>query len=678
MESPAVEREYTETDEIRLAQAQRIFQEYNAYKTSFLYEMLPSRKKAVYDLIPLLIHLDAVDLLGAADACQMSPHGVYGYQPAPNLSEAYVEAFPGKSLPQMHSRASFDPTLPIKSICLIGSLGSIAQNAKSDFDYWICFDEAIFSRESYMYFQEKLREIEKWADAFAGAEVHFFPLDLQKVRADDFGVASKESSGSAQGKLLKEEFYRTMTLVAGQAPLWWVMPPGVDDQEYERLAEVVKNSSRVDASTLVDMGNVHEVSLGEFYGAAVWQINKTIGSPFKSVLKMALLEEYMSSRGSRGLLCTELKQRLIKNEAEVSFLDPYILMFQRASVSLAEQGREEDLQLLRQALYMKSGANLALSDYRRTDLPRKKKVMAQLVRKWNWTHKMVERLNNYHYWTFRESQAFSQKTNDFIVRAFKKVSADLSRQKDQVGLTISQRDLTVLGRKLFIYYSKRTNKVDSIRNVIEAPPALEGLTLQADLDAAGKKAWTAYRAMLSRDAVQSGGGAALILKTASDLAEVLIWLVNNQLCDTHTSIILNSGVGPLATHCTVPDLQRLFKVMVDFFPPVKHSEIDEDELLSKPGIVKMLVILNLEEDDRTTSLVRVGICYQNNWAELFFKGYEDPQEGLRIAQKFLRKNFAFDPLGALSSFKVFMPQRHFRKVLIPRLNKYFGLKVVIE
>ncbi|MFQ5560300.1 MAG: hypothetical protein ACE5FU_06935, partial [Nitrospinota bacterium] len=61
-----------------------------------------------------------------------------------------------------------------------------------------------------------------------------------KIRQDDFGGSNKESVGSSLGKVLKEEFYRTMILVCGKRTLWWIMPPGVSDQEYLELKKIWK------------------------------------------------------------------------------------------------------------------------------------------------------------------------------------------------------------------------------------------------------------------------------------------------------------------------------------------------------------------------------------------------------------------------------------------------------
>ena len=216
--------------------------------------------------------------------------------------------------------------------------------------------------------------------------------------------------------------------------------------------------------------------------------------------------------------------------------------------------------------------------------------------------------------------------------------------------------------------------MESIKNVIEEPPALDGVTLQPHLGRDGHKIWAAYRALLSRDTVAGGAGASHLVKHGDYLTEILIWLVTNQLYAANTSINLNNGEGPMATYATVPDLQNLLRQMKSFFPPVKYSEIDENELLEKPRLARMFLVVNLEEPEGTTQIVKTGVCYRNNWGEVFFKGYEKSEEGLFVARNFIRKHFAYDPLGALANFKIFLPNRHFAKQLGPRINKFFGIK----
>ena len=666
-----------EKDKIFLIRAFRAFTKYNDKKTKFLYEELPPRKKMVFNLIPLLLHIDAVGLLGGDDICRMSPHGIFRFQLLPEAAQHFAEAFSGNRLPAVNSKVGYDLNMPIQSVSLMGSLGSIAQSPKSDFDYWIAYDSADIKSESLVYFKEKLRAIEKWAHQLAGAEVHFFPLDLNKILINDFGAVTGESSGSAQGKLLKEEYYRTMTLICGKMPLWWIMPPGVNDEDYSRLKVLSENINRLDPTVMADLGNVANISLGEFYGAALWQINKTMGSPFKSVLKMALLEEYMFNHGSRGLLCTELKEKLLSNKQNMDMLDPYVLMMDRASTYLTEQNRLAELDLLRRSFYLKANPRLTLTDHRKKELPRKKKLLVNLIREWGWNHGQVEKLNNYQNWGFRESQVFNQEINAFMTRTYKNVSSELNQQKDQVGLTISQRDMTVLGRKLYIFYSKRTNKIEFLKHVIEDPPVLNGLTMQPYFSNSGERVWGAFRGMLSREAVATGVGISALLKNSPYLTEVLIWLITNQLYDADTTINLNHGQNKLISYCTVPDLQNLLKGLREFFPPIKLSDLKEQDLLQKPRVAKMFVVINLEESDQNAQIVNTGVCYRNTWGEVFFKGYDQSEDGLKIARNFIRKNFAYDPLGAMANLRIFLPDRQFKKTLAPRLDKFFGIKLIM-
>lgn len=660
-------------EEKTLVQNIKVFEEYNTRKKAFLYHLLPKSKKTVFDLIPLLIHFQADELLTCVDDCRLSPCGIYGYEVGPETRVAYKEAFGNHEPSELHFKAAPSQNPAIKSISLIGSLGSIAQSNKSDFDYWICYDQKAFTEDSFYNFTNKLNEIERWADEYAGAEVHFFPMTTEAIRANDFGAVSTESAGTAQGKLLKEEFYRTMTLVTGQIPLWWIMPPGIEDGDYQNLKEIVIKSKRINNNELIDLDNVHSVSDQEFYGAAIWQINKVIGSPFKSVLKLALLEEYLFGRENKGLLCHELKARLQSGEENAVMLDPYILMLDRASDYFMETQRHNDLDLLRRSMYIKSGVRLELSDHRRTDLPRKKQIMADNVQKWGWNHRLVDHLNNYQHWSFRDVHKFNQEINRYLTRAYKNISAALKEQSTTQGRRISQRDLAVLGRKLYIFYSHRTNKVDSLLSLTDEQPALKGLTLQPETDLQGSQIWYIYRGLLSRNSISEGLGDRL--KSSRYMHDILIWLINNRLYSTETTINLNQGFNQEPSNFTLPDLQSLLKALETFFHPSLSHEVSEAALLKPPEIQKMLLEVNLNAPDKSRAVTSSSLSYLNTWGEMFFKGF-DSDEGILVARMFIRKHFAYDPVGVKSNFAVFIPDRAFKRDLGQRLNKYFGFRVV--
>ncbi len=653
----------------------RAFQSYNNAKIDFLYQLLLDRKKVVYDLVPLFLQISGAGLLPCEDACRFSPHGVYGFELSARISSSFQRAFPGRDLPEAHPQAKLDPNLPVKSISLIGSMGSIAQGPKSDFDYWICIDRADFDDRQYSFFIEKLKAVEKWADEFAEAEVHCFPLSVDAVIENDFGEVDSESSGTAQGILLKEEYYRTMTLVCGQVPLWWAMPPGVNDEEYNRLKEVMAQPRILNRNEFIELGNVYDISLGEFYGAAIWQINKTINYPFKSVLKLALLEEYLFSQGKRGLLCNELKERLLSGVDDTRLMDPYMLMFDRASDFFVGRERYEDLDLLRWSLFLKSGVKLNLADHRRSDLPRKSQVMVNYVRKWQWNHRLVDRLSNYEHWSLMDVQEFNGKINRYLIRTYQKITKELRNQSEDIRFSISPRDQTILGKKLFVFYSRRTNKVESILSVGEEPPSLRGLTLQQRLNGQKNKNWYAYRGLFSREIIDDGEAEPALLIKSSFLTEILVWLVSNRIYKANTAININQALDHLPNYSNLPHIQVLLKAIEDFFVPIRNQKIEERELLEPPKTVRMFMAVNIDVPEWSKEIVNTAICHMNSWGELFFKGYHSDQ-GVYVARNFIQKYYAYNLTGARESLSVFLPRHAFHSQLSLKLNKFFGFKVI--
>ena len=55
---------------------------------------------------------------------------------------------------------------------------------------------------------------------------------------------------------------------------------------------------------------MHEIPSEEFFGASLWQIVKALKSPFKSVMKLALLDKYMHYRDTGIFLCNRIKNNL--------------------------------------------------------------------------------------------------------------------------------------------------------------------------------------------------------------------------------------------------------------------------------------------------------------------------------------------------------------------------------
>jgi len=116
-------------------------------------------------------------------------------------------------------------------------------------------------------------------------------MDVEETRRNRFATGTAgESAGSALKLLLKDELFRTHILVAGKMPLWWLLPPGLSPAEYEREAHRLLATVPGLADNCIDIGTIGDIPQDEIFGACLWQFNKALASPFKSVIKLAYLE----------------------------------------------------------------------------------------------------------------------------------------------------------------------------------------------------------------------------------------------------------------------------------------------------------------------------------------------------------------------------------------------------
>jgi adenylate cyclase class 1 len=186
----------------------------------------------------------------------------------------------------------------IQGIYTIGSIGTIAQTASSDCDMWVCCNKGELGGGLWHRLGQKLNLIKDWMDTSVKMPVFFFLSDVADIRAGNFGGVDEESCGSSQSNVLKEEFYRTCIVISGKIPLWWVAHDKGDGIEYGKaLAEV--ESGRYGDYDLIDLGDIEKIGIQEYFGAALWQLNKSLTRPMKSMIKMVLLEMMINGRDKR-------------------------------------------------------------------------------------------------------------------------------------------------------------------------------------------------------------------------------------------------------------------------------------------------------------------------------------------------------------------------------------------
>jgi len=398
--------------------------------------------------LPLLFHCNHPMLPGFVS--HNTPAGISGFKPG--RSDIHY----GKAIARSFFLSSQYSGEDIWSIFMMGSVGTLAQSSHSDFDIWLCHRPGL-SRTALAELEQKCQRISKWAKTLR-LDVHIFLMDCEAFRAGQLACLDSESSGSAQRLLLLDEFYRTALHIAGRHPLWWFVPAS-HEVDYNAESHELVNKRFIRPNSVIDFGPVAPIPDGEFIGAGIWQLYKAISSPYKSVLKLLLLESYVHDYPNITPLALEYKQHLYQGDLHINELDPYVLIYRRIERYLTQLGDMNRLDLVRRCLYFK--VNKPLS---RASTPRNKswqhELMETLVADWGWTPDYMRMLDQRGEW---KPLRVKEERNQLVQALNSSYGMLLDfAQRSRAARAISADELNELGRKLQASFERRPGKLDWI------------------------------------------------------------------------------------------------------------------------------------------------------------------------------------------------------------------------
>ena len=340
-------------------------------------EGLAPRQQALLNLLALFFHINHPLLPGYVSAC--TPAGVSGYEP-----DATTLAAAGHLIRDFScSMGNSCPSQPIHGLFLMGSLGTLAQTDQSDMDVWICLAPDL-SDAAVSALRKKCRRLEAWATS-QGCEAHFFLIDAQ-LRNDE--------GDEPRQRLLLDEFYRTAIWLAGRTPLWWWVPVH-EEARYAEFAGGLLDVRAVGRNETIDLGHLAQIAPGEFLGAGLWQLFKGIESPYKSLLKLLLIEVYASEHPQVNCLSLDFKQSVYANQLDLDELDPYVVVYRRIERYLKGRAELQRLELVRRSLYLKVGHKLSNGD---TGMQWQRRLLKRLTREWGWDEQHLAMLDNRSQW----------------------------------------------------------------------------------------------------------------------------------------------------------------------------------------------------------------------------------------------------------------------------------------
>lgn len=628
-------------DRKELAKLRARFLHLNQGRLERAREGLSTRQQQVLTALPLLFHVNHPVLPGYVSGT--TPAGVSGFEPGPDLlaeAQRLARSFTYKP------RHGTTPQ-PIHGLFLMGSLGTLAQAEQSDMDLWVCHAPGL-QEDELAELRRKCQLLETWA-ASQGAEAHFFLIEPQGfVQGERNGELSSDDCGTTQHYLLLDEFYRTAIWLAGRTPLWWLVPV-YEEHNYRAYTQTLLSKRFIRAEDDLDLGHLAHIPPGEFVGAGLWQLFKGIDSPYKSLLKLLLTEVYASEHPDVRCLSLEYKQAVFANQLDLDALDPYVMVYRRIEQYLQQRGESTRLELVRRSLYLK--VNKKLSELGRSRASGwQRQLLARLTNEWGWDERQLAMLDTRSQWKVRQVAAERRELVAELNHSYRFLTQFARDQS--ASSRADQRDLNVLGRRLYAAFERRAGKIEVINPGIAPDLAEDTLTLvqSPNRKEPGTTHWGLYNGNLGVHEWEHFSP----LKRCRELLELLTWAHRNGVIDNTTRLALHPGDSDLTDF-------ELFNLLGSLQQsiPLPLGTVSEVRLLQPSVADEILLLVNVGVDplrhhrdlnilmttERTDSLSYAGVRENlvltldqvtlNSWNEVLVQRYDGEHALVRCLRDFL-------------------------------------------
>ncbi|MEC5343751.1 class I adenylate cyclase [Brenneria populi] len=623
----------------------------------------------VYSLVPILLHCHHPLMPGYVEG--KVPHGICFHTPD-EKQQRYLDKIELRWGPFADS--ADEGELPITGVYSMGSTSSIGQSCSSDLDIWVCH-QSWLDNEERQRLQKKCTLLEEWAAA-QGMDVSFFLMDENRFRHNESGSLGGEDCGSTQHILLLDEFYRTAVRMAGKRILW-NMVPVEEEAHYDEYVLSLYAQGALAPNEWLDLGGLSTLSAEEYFGASLWQLYKSIDSPYKAVLKTLLLEAYSWEYPDTRLLSMDIKNRLHKGEIVSFGLDPYCMMLERVTNYLTQINDPTRLDLVRRCFYLKVCEKLsgehACVGWRR-------QILQQLVQAWGWSAEHLAMLDNRANWKIERVREAHNELLDAMMQAYRNLIRFARR--NNLSVSASPQDIGVLTRKLYAAFEALPGKVTLLNPQISPDLSEPNLTfIYVPLGRANRSGWYLYNQAPSMDAIISHQP----LEYNRYLNKLVAWAYFNGLLTPKTRLHIKGS-----ELCDITRLQALVSDVSSHFP-LRLPAPTPKALYSPCEIRHLAIIVNLEHDP--TAVFRnqvvhfdfrqmdvfsfgqqqqclvgsIDLLYRNSWNEvrtLHFSGEQAVLEALKTILGKMHQDAALP-----ESLEVFCYSQHLRGLIRTRVQQ---------
>ena len=623
----------------------------------------------VLSIVPLLLQSNHPQLPGYVIH---APSGVSGfhisdYQKRWLVNEYGINYADCKYI-NNQSAVNFRSVLPpILGVYVMGSFGSISQTSSSDLDTWICVRDGLSSDECAL-ITKKAKRISEWATQF-NVEINFYLVDQQRFRHEHYADSlTAENSGSAQYMLLLDEFYRSAVRLAGKPLLWlhlWVE----NEKDYEKEVERLIESGELDPNDWVDFGGLGQFSASEYFGASLWQLYKGIDSPYKSVLKILLLEAYSKEYPNTCLIARTFKRDLLSGCANPDHhFDPYIAILSKVTQYLTALSEFKRLDFVRRCFYVKATKDLALYQADNWRI----RYMEILAREWEWSDETVRFLNCRPLWKIKAVKENHDNVVKFLMLSYRNL-VEFAR-KHRIHSSVVPQDINILSRKLYTAFEAIPGKVTLLNTQISHNLSEDHITF---LEVRGNKHFKDGWYLINQSPNHIMFSKERVIEYGESLNKLVAWAYFNRLLTEKTHLSIFSKKVSSAT------LYRFVSNLRVAFPSTVTPQPSNSDLLNQCEIRSLFIAINLTLDPTANveevltdissrdlfsfgameqSLVgSIDFTYRNIWNEIRTLHFEG-QNAILLALKVL-SNKIYRGVNRPDSIQVYCYSKRYRQDL---------------
>ena len=210
-----------------------------------------------------------------------------------------------------------------------------------------------------------------------------------------------------------------------------------------------------------------------------------------------------------------------------------------------------------------------------------------------------------------------------MVGTYEKLSRLLQESINE-KIMITPEDLTILGRKMFVQFSKQPYKVEKLPLIAHGKHLFKQLSLQYASNENGPAIWQLVHLKKNKQKKKTSDE---ILKGMERIEEIAIWFVRNDLFTSTASLQLMPNPTPIS----IQDLLDFIKGLHDFFPLNEIERLPPLALLKKPYVLKLFLAINFSLNRRLNKIHEYTAIYVTSWGEFYCRTFYN-QKGLSFVE----------------------------------------------